>query len=159
MLNIYLASSWKNIYYPSTLHMLRDVGFQVYDFRDSSSHFSWSDVDPNYKNWSMEEYLENLHNKKEVQIGFEADFNAMKECHVCVLLQPCGRSAHIEAGWVKGAGKKLIVYIPKEEKIEAELMLLMADVITQDPIELVRSLFSIYNSMGGSCQINLPKEV
>ena len=39
---------------------------------------------------------------------------------VCVLVLPCGRSAHTEAGWFAGKGLKTIVYMP--EKQEPELM-------------------------------------
>ena len=46
----------------------------------------------------------------------------MKEADICVLCLPCGRSAHLEAGWMKGAGKKVIAYIPQDVKIEPELM-------------------------------------
>ena len=52
--------------------------------------------------------------------GFDLDFNAMKWADVCVMVLPCGRSANTEAGWMKGAGKKVIVYSPEKE--EPELM-------------------------------------
>ena len=48
------------------------------------------------------------------------DVEAMKECDACVLVLPCGRSAHTEAGWFCGAGKKVVVYIPCKQ--EPELM-------------------------------------
>ena len=31
---------------------------------------------------------------------------------------PCGRSAHTEAGWMAGAGKKVIASIPEKENPE-----------------------------------------
>ncbi len=46
----------------------------------------------------------------------------MKAADICVLCLPCGRSAHLEAGWMKGAGKKVIAYIHPGEGIESELM-------------------------------------
>ena len=48
------------------------------------------------------------------------DVEAMKACDACVLVLPCGRSAHTEAGWFCGAGKKVVVYIPCKQ--EPELM-------------------------------------
>jgi nucleoside 2-deoxyribosyltransferase len=44
----------------------------------------------------------------------------MEDCDTCVLVLPCGRSAHTEAGWFAGKGKKVIAYIPQKE--EPELM-------------------------------------
>jgi hypothetical protein len=35
---------------------------------------------------------------------------------------PCGRSAHTEAGWFAGQGKKVFAYIPDKDSFEPELM-------------------------------------
>ena len=40
---------------------------------------------------------------------FSADLDALKWADTCVLVLPCGRSAHTEAGWMAGAGKKVVV--------------------------------------------------
>jgi len=37
--------------------------------------------------------------------------NALRWCEACVLLLPCGRSAHLELGWAAGAGKRTVVII------------------------------------------------
>ena len=34
----------------------------------------------------------------------------MEACDACVLVLPCGRSAHLEAGWCCGKGKLVYVY-------------------------------------------------
>ena len=44
----------------------------------------------------------------------------MKWADVCILLLPSGRSAHTEAGWMKGNRKK--VYVLMIDKEEPELM-------------------------------------
>lgn len=43
----------------------------------------------------------------------------------CVLVLPCGRSAHTEAGWMAGKGKRVVAYIPKME--EPDLMYILFD--------------------------------
>lgn len=43
----------------------------------------------------------------------------MKWADVCVLVMPCGRSAHLEAGWFVGAGKPTLILL---ENGEPELM-------------------------------------
>ena len=110
MAKIYVASSWKNPYQPEVVKRLREQGHQVFDFRNYISHLD--------DEWS--------------RYGFQRDFDAMNWADVCVLVLPCGRSAHTEAGWMAGAGKKVIAYIPDKE--DPELMYKMFDRIT-DSIE------------------------
>ena len=38
---------------------------------------------------------------------------ALRACDGCVLVLPSGRSAHLEAGWAAGAGKRVVVYVPE----------------------------------------------
>ena len=52
----------------------------------------------------------------------------MQWADVCVMVLPCGRSANTEAGWMKGAGKKVMVYSPKKE--EPELMYKIYDFVS-----------------------------
>jgi hypothetical protein len=122
MAKIYVASSWRNEYYPGVVDSLRKAGYYVYDFRNPPSGdpgFKWGNVDPNYMDWRPEEYRDNLsHPMAERQ--FNNDIEAMEDCDTCVLVLPCGRSAHTEAGWFAGKGKKVIAYIPQKE--EPELM-------------------------------------
>lgn len=99
------------------------MGFEVYDFKHPNGEvgFQWSRIEEKWQGWSMKEYREALKTDY-AQFGFNRDFDAMKEADICVLCLPCGRSAHLEAGWMKGAGKKVIAYIPQDVKIEPELM-------------------------------------
>lgn len=119
---IYVASSWRNKYQPEVVARLRRAGYQVYDFRDPEENpggFHWADIDEDWLDWSPEEYIGNLDHPI-ARKGFRADMNAMEWADACVLVLPCGRSAHTEAGWFAGKGLRTIVYIP--EKQEPELM-------------------------------------
>ena len=51
----------------------------------------------------------------------------MEWADACVLVLPCGRSAHTEASWFAGKGIKTVVYIP--EKQEPELMYKLFDAV------------------------------
>lgn len=137
---IYVASSWKKEFYPEVVRTLREAGHDVYDFRNppSGGHgFKWSEIDPEYMDWSPEEYKSQMcHPLAEAQ--FKNDVEAMKSCDVCVLVLPCGRSAHTEAGWFGGAGKKVIVYIPIKQ--EAELMYKLFDGVCITMDELIDNL-------------------
>ena len=131
MAKIYVASSWRNEFQQDVVRFLRKQGHEVYDFThpngDMSYGFSWSDIDPNWLNWNTKQYCEAL-NHPIAQKGFDSDFNAMKEADVCVMVLPCGRSANTEAGWMKGAGKKVYVYSPCKQ--EPELMYKIYDLVT-----------------------------
>ena len=119
---IYVASSWRNEFYPEGVEALREAGHDVYDFRNPPSGdggFKWSNVDPNYMDWTPEEYRQQL-SCPQSERQFRNDIEAMLSCDACVLVLPCGRSAHTEAGWFAGKGKKVIAYIPTQQ--EPELM-------------------------------------
>ena len=122
MARIYVASSWRNQYFPEVVKRLREAGHEVYDFRNpphGGAGFHWTDIDPDAPNWTYAQYAEGLrHPLAERQ--FQADIDALTWADTCVLVLPCGRSAHTEAGWMAGAGKRVIAYIP--EMVEPELM-------------------------------------
>ena len=122
--NIYVASSWRNPYFKDVVKALRDAGHNVYDFQNPNSGetgFHWTDVDPDCANWTPLEYRENLSHPL-AQRQFLNDFKSMQAYDVCVLLLPCGNSAHTEAGWFAGKGKQVYVLIPNQNSFEPELM-------------------------------------
>lgn len=137
MTRIYVASSWRNECYPEVVQKLRDCGFDVYDFRNPPSGdegFHWCNVSDKWLDWTPEEYRDNLmHPLAERQFG--NDIKAMESCDICVLVLPCGRSAHTEAGWFAGQGKKVIAYIPTKQ--EPELMYKLFDGIAVSLNDLV----------------------
>jgi len=129
-MNIYVATSWRNTFQPSVVAALREDGHSVYDFMDSEG-FHWTEVDPNWLDWpnDIPKYLEGLKHPC-ARRGFNRDMEHLIECHVCVYVMPCGVSASLEAGWAKGSGKLLIVYVPGLR--EPDLMVKMADLVTDD---------------------------
>lgn len=140
MAKVYVASSWRNKYYPEVVESLRAAGHQVYDFRNpphGGNGFRWTDVDENANGWSFEQYKEGLtHPLAEKQFG--ADLKALEWADICVLVLPCGRSAHTEAGWLAGRGKRVVVYIPEMQ--EPELMYKLFDGIVGNITGLVNTV-------------------
>ncbi|MDR3266643.1 MAG: hypothetical protein LBT24_03635 [Tannerella sp.] len=126
MAKIYVASSWRNKYQTDTVRNLREWGHEVYDFKypHGKEGFQWSSIDEYWERWGIEQFRQGL-NHPIAEAGFKSDFDAMQWADICVLLLPCGRSAHSEAGWMKGAGKKVIVYQIWEQ--EPELMYKLFD--------------------------------
>lgn len=140
MAKIYVASSWRNQYYPEVVTLLRQAGHEVYDFRNppqGGAGFHWTDVDPNCADWTFEQYKQGLEHPASLK-QFANDLEALKWADTCVLVLPCGRSAHTEAGWMAGKGKKVIVYIPKME--EPELMYKLFDAVVDNPGDLLSAV-------------------
>lgn len=140
---IYLASSWRNERQPVVLDALRTFGHEVYDFRNpepGNTGFQWSEIDPNWKRWTREQYIDALAHPI-ATAGFNLDFGAMQWADTGVLLLPSGRSAHIEAGYFVGARKSLHILLTEEQ--EPELMYLMASSISRSIAELAHWLAAV----------------
>ena len=130
---IYLASSWRNKYYPGVLNDLQDNGFNVYDFRAGPSAFKWAQVDiaafshPNKEEWTFERYITALQHPR-AEEGFQRDSQALHTCSTLILVCPSGRSAHLELGIAIGRGIPTIIYMPEDQ--EPELMYLETTILT-----------------------------
>lgn len=138
-MKIYVASSWRNQVYPDIVALLRSHGHDVYDFRNppGGGHgFGWSEIDPNWKTWTPEQYREHLNHPLAEQ-GFQSDMAGLIECDVCVLVMPAGRSANWELGFAMGQGKR--GYVLLLEPCEPELMWKEALILTSTT-ELLESL-------------------
>lgn len=152
MARIYLASSWRNKFHSEFRTMLRSNGHEVYDFKASAAMsfggpvataFSWNEIDPDWKTrWTPRSYRDLLLISQRAASGYMGDLRGMEWADTCVLLLPCGRSAHLEAGYMKARSKRLIIAFPDDsrEGFEPDLMYLMADHITIGPEELIYCL-------------------
>jgi hypothetical protein len=124
---IYVASSWRNPQQPSVVTALRQE-HEVYDFRNplgGDGGFHWEQIDGEWKMWGLSEYVHHLETNPIAAKGFKLDQDALNWADTCVLLLPCGRSAHLEAGYCAGQGKDVIIALSEEEPPEFELMYLL----------------------------------
>jgi hypothetical protein len=138
-MRIYVASSWRNTIQPDVVKLLRKHGHEVYDFKHpqpNNEGFHWSEIDPAWKEWTPRKFRSALGHSIAVD-GFNSDFRAMEDADACVLVLPCGRSAHLEAGWFVGNGKPLLIYLPPGEMVEPELMYAMSTAICLSTDELL----------------------
>lgn len=141
MSRIYVASSWRNAHQPNVVDRLRMAGHEVYDFRNPPngvSGFHWSEIDPDWRDWSAQEYRRLLTTHPVAAPGFLNDFRGMQWADTCVLVLPCGRSAHLEAGWFCGQGKRCLILTQDGE--EPELMALLATGICVSIDEVLQAL-------------------
>lgn len=148
-MKIYVASSWRNQIQPDIVALLRGDGHEVYDFRHpkpGNDGFSWRQIDPDWMEWQPREYVEKI-NGPIARAGFDLDKEALDWCEVCVLVLPCGRSAHLEAGYVIGRGKPTIFYL-RPEGFEPELMYLLGNGFAFDA-ETLRACVSRMESKDG----------
>ncbi|NBJ13235.1 TIR domain-containing protein [Microvirga arsenatis] len=154
---IYVASSWRNALQPDIVAALKADGHEVYDFRNPApgeSGFSWSEIDPDWLAWSPERYAEHVRQSPIARHGFNRDKAALDWCDTCVLVLPCGRSAHLEAGYAAGQGKRTIFYL-HEDRFEPELMYLLGHGFVSSIPGLLQSLrlpdndFSVLNAVEG----------
>lgn len=126
-MKVYVASSWRNAHQPEVVAELRELGCDVYDFRNpphGRGGFAWSDIDSAWQSWTPSQWRDALTHPLAVE-GFKADYAAMEWADVCVCVLPCGRSAHIEAGWFAGCGKPVCWF--SLEPVEPDLMVAIGD--------------------------------
>ena len=120
-MKIYVASSWKNELQPKIVLALTTLGHSVYDFHKNTHGFLWKNInDINSKEWEPNLFKTELNTNSIVKKAFDVDYDAIVKADCCVMVLPCGKSAHTEAGWFKGSGKK--VYVVMLENDEPELM-------------------------------------
>ncbi len=141
-MKIYVASSWRNSRQPAIVKLLREEGHEVYDFRnpaEADSGFHWGEIDPRWKEWSPAQFVTGLDHYL-AEEGFQKDMEAMLWADAFVLVMPCGRSAHLEAGWALGTGKPTAILL---ESADPELMYKMATELCLDTDGLLRFLAEI----------------
>ncbi len=141
-MKIYVASSWRNARQQEVVEALRKAGHEVYDFKnpENGSGFAWSSIDSNWHRWTTSQYVKAL-NHPIATAGFASDFDAMAWADVCVIVLPCGRSAHTEAGFM--AGEQKPVFVLTDDSQEPELMYKIYTLITNKVDDIIGYLGGI----------------
>lgn len=139
-MKIYIASSWKNEGLALDLAgYLRELGHEVDCFADTSTGryvFHFSEIDSR----DQLDVINFLCDTRSLK-AFEEDKKWLDWCECCVLLLPAGKSSHLEAGYIVGQEKKLIIFHPGGfPKGEFDVMYGFADLLTYKLSELRRFL-------------------
>ncbi|MCH7727340.1 MAG: hypothetical protein IH991_12795, partial [Planctomycetes bacterium] len=137
MMKVYVASSWRNEKQAGVVEALRHAEHEVYDFKNPAANdngFHWTEIDPNWKNWTPKEFVEHLYTSRVAEKGFNNDMRALDWADACVLVMPCGRSAHLELGYAIGKRKMTVILVSDGEP---ELMYKMADLLTVNMSEVL----------------------
>jgi hypothetical protein len=103
---IYLASSWKN------KELLRSINTQLKSLGHNVDCFCSADGRRtvfNFKQLKYDVKRDNISIRQEeiVKKAFEEDKKWLDWCEALIMFLPCGKSAHLEAGYAKGKGKKV----------------------------------------------------
>lgn len=144
MKTLYVASSWRNPYYTALINKLHTDGFHIWDWRNPpDTHgqpFRWQDVEPEYKHGDLvsTDAYRNWLIHPAAERGYKSDHTGMETCDIGVLLLPSGRSAHTEAGFIRGRGKPVFVMRPDDE--EPDLMYKLYSGIFSEYGELLAAL-------------------
>ncbi|GIO33236.1 hypothetical protein J2TS6_43770 [Paenibacillus albilobatus] len=136
---IYLASSWKNAEHVMYIKgLLVSAGFEVDAFCDTDAgRFVFSfDMLPDVDNLDARTVLE----EPAVKRAFAEDKKWLDWADTVLLILPAGKSAHLEAGYAAGAGKKLVIYQDEFPRGEFDVMYGFADLISNDFQEIIQFL-------------------
>ena len=144
---VYVASSWRCEMQQAVVLTLRAAGIDCYDFKHpapGNEGFHWTEVMPSYPRVGpgspealadANEYVAALEHPIAVD-GFASDFDAMNDCDTCVLVLPCGRSAHLELGWFVGQDKNTAILLDGPS-VTPELMYKMVDYVAPSLLDLL----------------------
>lgn len=125
-MRVYIASSWRNTHYPKVCAAVRAAGHEVLDWRDGESLLPhWGIADERFaqatrdQKWTPELARDALQHMR-VRSTHAKDMRLLNAADAVVLLTPCGRSAHLEAGIAEGRGLPRAVLLT--DGVEPELM-------------------------------------
>lgn len=146
-MKIYIATSWKMESVAKIVaETLKNDGHYVDCFCDSVSGryvFHWTELvekEEDLKNYNAISFLNDPRTKK----AFDEDKMWIDWADAVVMLHPCGKSAHLEAGYAKGQGKLLFMW-GKWPKGEFDVMYGFADMIfDEDELGKLRDVLKRY---------------
>jgi hypothetical protein len=141
-LRIYVASSWRNELQPRVVAALRAAGHEVHDYKEPGGDGEGPSAEEMEGMTGMRfepaRFRELLTEHPLAGTLFDKDMGALRACDACVLVLPCGRSAHLELGWAVGAGKHTLALLHGE--CEPDLMYKMVDHLCLSIDEVVQTL-------------------
>ena len=130
--DVYLATSWQNAYFRQICDYLHDFhGIDVYNFQATNSEFHWSDILETMGLKFFDPCLFQRVIQSDVCAeAYAKDVQAVQYSKALVMLQPCGRTAHLELGMALAYGKPCVIYYDEwESRAEPDLMVYPADIV------------------------------
>jgi len=138
-MKIYIASSWKNEnMVKEWASVLRTEGHEVDAFCDDPKGryvFHFSEIG----HPSELDAINFLDDDRTLK-AFMEDKKWLNWADVCLLILPSGKSAHLEAGYAVGRGKKLVIWQAYYPRGEFDVMYGFADLVTDKATEVLNYL-------------------
>lgn len=110
---VYIASSWKNQKIVLALaDILEKNGIEVDAFcrsTDKRYSFHWSELVDNEGDLKKYNAIDMLADHR-TQKAFKEDKRWLDWSNTVILVLPCGRGSHLEAGYAVGQGKRLFIF-------------------------------------------------
>lgn len=138
-MNIYVASSWRRSKrHPEVVAALRAAGHDVFDYRHPPDVDSLGFMPRNAMGGREIAWWLQLEEGRPADV-FRSMSKALAWCDALVLVLPAGSSAHLELGWVAGAGKVTIILVSPSPQ-RPELMYRLADTVVSTVEKVVEEL-------------------
>lgn len=109
-MRVYVASSKKNPRVTEIMDLARAHGHRVLDWARGSADVDeekawteWYAKTEGYEKWSPAKHVDFMGDPQMLEIN-ERDGSEMRSVDAGIVVLPAGRSAHLEIGWLAGAG-------------------------------------------------------
>jgi nucleoside 2-deoxyribosyltransferase len=138
-MKIYLASSWKNETLVIVIaNILRKAGHEVDAFCDSSLARFEHQVYHVCRSMPITSIdAKDAFRDSRFKDACREEIKWLDWCDCCLLILPSGKSSHLEAGYAKAKGKKLIIYHAKGFPAgDIDVMYNFADLLTEELDEI-----------------------
>jgi hypothetical protein len=160
-MKIYLASSWRNAEAVRLYlgYLRKQNGFVVDCFCDQEGGRVGFDIRECLETMGHSVYdvdaitaLKHPAVSEQFRIAFTEDKKWLDWCECLIMMMPCGRSAHLEAGYAKGQGKLLFIYWMDDLPTgEFDNMYQFADgMFRQDELHKLIEVIKSYESVGNA---------
>lgn len=138
-MNLYLIGSLRNPEIPGIAQVLRDAGHSVFD----DWHAAGPDADDCWKAYEQargRSYADALQGYAAEHV-FDFDLRHLHRADAAVLVMPCGRSGHLELGYMLGTGRKGYVILDSGDRWD--VMYRFADGVFASVDELVEAIAEV----------------
>jgi nucleoside 2-deoxyribosyltransferase len=137
---IYLIGSLRNPAIPEIANNLRGFGHEVFDDWFAAG----PEADDKWREYEQQRgrsFQEALAGHAAVNI-FNFDKRHLDNADAALMVFPCGRSGHLELGYLSGKGKPTYVYYPEGEPERWDVMYQFTSGVFTDFEELLRKLLN-----------------
>ena len=135
MMTTYLIGSLRNPAIPTIAKRLRDVGVDVFD----DWYAAGPEADDIWRKYELERgrsYTQALEEGWHATHVWEYDKHHLDRCDSGILVLPCGRSGHLELGYLAGQGKPTYILLDNPDRWD--IMYLFASKVYTSLDDLVK---------------------